>query len=154
MKWTIEMTEEELARKSEIERVLEKRTTQAEAAIKLGLSQRQLRRILQRYRKEGVSGLVSKKRGVPSNRKTNESVMDEVRKFICDPLMSDFGPSLMAEKLEKTKGIRLSKETLRKIMIGEGIWKAKSKKKSEPHYERPRRMHRGELVQIDGSVHA
>ena len=154
MKWTIEMTEEELARKSEIERVLEKRTTQAEAAIKLGLSQRQFRRILQRYRKEGVSGLVSKKRGVPSNRKTNESVMDEVRKFICDPLMSDFGPSLMAEKLEKTKGIRLSKETLRKIMIGEGIWQPKIKKKSEPHYERPRRMHRGELVQIDGSVHA
>ena len=77
MKWTIEMTEEELARKSEIERVMEKRTTQAEAAIKLGLSERQFRRILQRYRKEGVSGLVSKKRGVPSNRKTNESVMDE-----------------------------------------------------------------------------
>ena len=58
------MTEEELARKSEIERVTEKRSTQSEAAIKLGLSQRQLRRILQRYRKEGVSGLVSKKRGV------------------------------------------------------------------------------------------
>ena len=98
MTWTIEMNSKELARKSEIERVLEKRTTQAKAAIKLGLSQRQFRRILQRYRKEGVSGLVSKKRGVPSNRKTDESVMAEVRKFICNPQMSDFGPSLMAEK--------------------------------------------------------
>ena len=154
MTWTIEMNNKELARKSEIERVLEKRTTQAKAAIKLGLSQRQFRRILQRYRKEGVSGLVSKKRGVPSNRKTDESVMAEVRKFICNPQMSDFGPSLMAEKLEDAKGIRLSKETLRKVMKAEGIWKPKPKKKKEPHYERPRRMHRGELVQIDGSVHA
>lgn len=153
MKWTIEMTEEELTRKSEIERVLERRSTQAEAASKLGLSQRQFRRILKRFRKDGVSGLISKKRGAPSNRKTDETVMAEVRKFICDPLMSDFGPSLMAEKLEAAKGIRLSKETLRKVMKAEGIWKAKSKKKKEPHYARPRRIHRGELVQIDGSIH-
>ena len=58
------MIEEELAQKSEIERFMEKRSTHAEAAIKLGLSQRQFRRILQRYRKVGASGLVSKKRGV------------------------------------------------------------------------------------------
>ena len=121
MKWTIEMTEEELTRKSEIERVLERRSTQAEAASKLGLSQRQFRRILKRFRKDGVSGLISKKRGAPSNRKTDETVMAEVRKFICDPLMSDFGPSLMAEKLEAAKGIRLSKETLRKVMKTEKI---------------------------------
>lgn len=148
------MNNQELRRKTEIERVLEKRTTQSNAASKLGLSERQFRRILQSYRKEGVSGIVSKKRGIPSNRKTEETVMEEVRRFICDPLRLDFGPTLMAEKLAEAKGIRMSKETLRKTMIGEGIWKARHKKKSEPHYERPRRIHCGELVQIDGSVHA
>ena len=40
------------------------------------------------------------------------------------------------------------------MMMEAGVWKAKVKKKVEPHYARPRRMHRGELVQIDGSEHA
>ena len=68
--------------------------------------------------------------------------------------MLGFGPTLLAEKLEEYKGIRLSKETLRKTMIQAGVWKAKVKKKVEPHYARPRMEHRGELVQIDGSEHA
>jgi len=75
-----------------------------------------------------------------------------VREFISDPIMKGFGPTLMAEKLAIKKGIRLSKETVRKKMI-EGVWAAKTKKKKEPHYSRPRRRHRGKLVQIDGSKH-
>lgn len=154
MTWTIEMSKEELARKTEIERVTERRTTQAEAACRLGISQRHFRRILQRYRQEGLSGLVSKKRGNPSNRKTSAAVLEEVRRFISDPRRSDFGPTLMAEKLEKMKGIQLSKETVHKVMIAEGVWKPKRKKKVAVHFERERRKHRGELVQIDGSCHA
>jgi predicted DNA-binding protein (UPF0251 family) len=46
MKWTIEMSNEELARKTELERVLDQRKTQKEAASKLGMSERQFRRIL------------------------------------------------------------------------------------------------------------
>ena len=48
------MNSKELTRKSEIELMLEKRSTQAKAASKLELSQRQYRRILQGYRMEGV----------------------------------------------------------------------------------------------------
>jgi transposase len=154
MKWTIEMSNEELHRKSEIENVLENRGSQKEAAHKLGISERHFRRILQRYRKEGLAGIVSKKRGVPSNRRLSQDIREVVERFINEPLMKGFGPSLMAEKLEEYKGIRLSKETLRKTMIQAGVWKAKVKKKIEPHYARPRREHRGELVQIDGSEHA
>ena len=91
MTWTIEMNNQELCRKTEIERVLEKRTTQSNAASKLGLSERQFRRKLRGYREKGVSGIVSKKRGIPSNRKTEETVMEAVRSFICDPLRLDFG---------------------------------------------------------------
>ena len=154
MKWTIEMSNEELLRKSAIEGVLERRESQKKVSIRLGISERQFRRILQRYRREGISGLVSKKRGVPSNRKTKESIRVMVEDFINDPLMKGFGPTLMAEKLEEIKEIRLSKETVRKMMMEAGVWKAKVKKKVEPHYARARRKHRGELVQIDGSEHA
>ncbi len=82
------------------------------------------------------------------------AIREVVDNFINDPLLKGFGPTLMAEKIEQMKGIRLSKETLRKMMIEAGVWKAKVKKKAEPHYARPRRKHRGELVQIDGSEHA
>lgn len=97
----------------------------------------------QRYRLEGVTGLVSRKRGVPSNRKMEAAIREIVDNFINDPLVKSFGPTLMAEKVEQMKAIRLSKETLRKMMIEAGVWKSKVKKKVEPHYARPRRKHRG-----------
>jgi transposase len=154
MKRTIEMSNKELARKTEVERVLDQRNTQREASKKLGMSERQFRRILRRYRQEGDGGLVSRKRGKPSNRKTDAKIREVVRKFVCEPIMAGFGPTLMTEKLEAMSGIRLSKETIRRLMIESGIWQAKVKKEVEPHYSRPRRKSRGELVQIDGSEHA
>jgi transposase len=154
MKKTIEMNAKELACKAEIERLEEKRTSQKEAAARLGVSERQFRRKLQRYRLEGVAGLVSRKRGVPSNRKTGVAIREIVEDFINDPLVNGFGPTLMAEKIEQMKGIRLRKETERKIIIEAGVWKSKVKKQVEPHYARPRKKYCGELVQIDGSEHA
>lgn len=91
------MNNEELLRKSAIERVLEKRESQKVASVRLGISERQFRRLLQHYRRECLSGLVSKKRGVPSNRKTKESIREIVENFINDPLVRGFGPTLMAE---------------------------------------------------------
>ena len=154
MTWTIEMSNKELQRKSVIEGVLEKRESQREASIRLGISERHFRRILQRYRKEGVAGIVSKKRAVPSNRRISEDIRAIVDAFVNDPRMRGFGPTLMAEKLEEYKGIHLCKETVRKMMMAAGVWEAKVKKKVEPHYARPRKAHRGELVQIDGCKHA
>jgi transposase len=154
MTWTIAMSSKELARKTAVERVLDRRITQKQAASNLGISERQFRRILQSYRQEGNGGLVSKKRGKPSNRRTEMEVRERVRDFIREPIMKGFGPTLMAEKLGKQKGICLSKETVRRMMIEAGVWEAKTKKKSEIHPARPRRMSRGELVQIDGSEHA
>jgi len=57
MTWTIEMSNKELDRKSEIENVLEKRESQKEAALKLDISERHFRRILLRYRKEGLAAV-------------------------------------------------------------------------------------------------
>ena len=147
------MNGKEISRKTEVERVLDHRITQKEAAKKVGTSERQFRRILRRYRQEGEGGLVSRKRGKPSNRRKEAGIREAVREFIEGPIMQGFGPTLMAEKLEIKKGIRLSKETIRRLMIESGVWEAKTKKKIEPHYSRPRRKHRGELVQIDGSDH-
>ena len=105
----------------------------------------------QSKKEEGDEGLVSRKRGKPSNHRMDIEIGDKVREFIKRLIMKGFGPTMMAEKLEMQKGICLSKETVRRMVIAEDIREAKSKKKEEPHLSRARRNKRGELVQIDGS---
>jgi transposase len=154
MKWTIAMTQEELKRKTIIECAIDKRITQRAGAEKLGTSERHFRRMLARYRKDGDIGLVSGHRGKPGNRKLGEEKRQTILEFIADPVFHDFGPTLLKEKLEETKGIVVCKETLRQVMIEEGRYQPKIKKKKKAHPLRERRCRRGELVQIDGSYHA
>jgi len=154
MKWTIAMTQEELNRKTIIEQAIDKRITQKVGAEKLGTSERHMRRLISRYRRYGDMGLVSEHRGKPSNHRMGEAKRDAIVKFIEDPIFADFGPTLLKEKLEEMKGLLISKETLRQIMIEEGKHQPKIKKKKRAHPQRERRCRRGELVQIDGSYHA
>jgi transposase len=72
MNRTLEMSSEELFRKTIVERVLDGRMTQKEGAETLKVTERHSRRILKRYRQEGDAGLASRKRGQVSNRKTDE----------------------------------------------------------------------------------
>jgi transposase len=99
------MSSNELARKTEVERALDHRITQREAANKLGITERQFRRILQRYRQEGDKGLVSRKRRKPRNRRMDIEIGDKAREFIKQSIMKGFGSTLMAEKLGIQKGI-------------------------------------------------
>lgn len=65
----------------------------------------------------------------------------------------DFGPTLAHEKLTEIHDLRLSRESVRRIMVAEGLWKPKRAKRAETHPMRERRACFGELVQIDGSDH-
>jgi hypothetical protein len=65
-----------------------------------------------------------------------------------------FGPTLACEKLSERDGVQVSKETVRQILIAEGLHQPKTRKKDRIHPLRERRKQRGELVQIDGSYHA
>jgi CRP-like cAMP-binding protein len=56
MKWTIAMTQEELHRKTILDRAIDKRITQKEGAEALQISERHFRRILSRYRQQGNLG--------------------------------------------------------------------------------------------------
>lgn len=154
MKWTIAMTQEELYRKTIIEQAIDKRVTQKQGAENLGISERHFRRLLSRYREKGDIGLVSDHRGKPSNHRLAEGKRQAILEFIGDPVYHDFGATLLKEKLEEFQGIVVSKETLRQMMIEEGIYRPKIQKKKKAHPQRERRERRGELVQIDGSYHA
>ena len=130
-----------------------KQITQAKAAERMGVSERWVRELLRRKKNEGDGVVVHRLRGRPSNRKVPERMRSRVLRLI-EREYRDFGPTLIAEYLESEHGLRVGKETVRKWMIGAGVWKPKRARVGQVHSWRARRESRGELVQWDTSVHA
>jgi len=146
------MSTKELSRLEVMQRMKEKRLIQKEAATILGLSIRQIKRLWRKYQKEGAKGLISQRRGGASNNRIDAGVSQKALDLI-KKKYADFGPTLAHEKLLEIHKIRISRESVRKIMITEGMWKPRRAKKSSVHQMRERRACLGELVQIDGSDH-
>jgi transposase len=116
------------------------------------LSIRQVKRLLKAYRRGGAKGLVSKRRGRPSNNRLAE----ETKRKVLDLLTSKykgFRPTLAHEKMVDLEGLKISDESVRRLMIAEGLWKAKKARKVAVHQMQERRACFGELIQIDGSPH-
>ena len=149
----LSMSTKELSRLEVMQRLKDKRLIQKEAAVMLGLSIRQIKRLWQKYQKQGAKGLINKRRGQASNNRIDagerQKVLDLIKKKY-----SDFGPTLAHEKLTELHKLTISRESVRKLMIEEGLWKPRRAKKAAVHQMRERRACFGELVQIDGSDHA
>lgn len=147
----IEMSGKEVKRLEVLCQVSDRVVSQGMAAQVLGLTVRQVRRLQRRYEAAGAAGLVSRRRGRPSNRR----IADEIKAAALARLRecyADFGPTLAAEYLRED-GLQVSKETLRGWMIEAGLWQAAKGRRVCLHPPRPRRPRCGELVQIDGSPH-
>ena len=148
----LSMSQKELNRVDVIRDVCEKRLTQINAAKLLNLTRRQVQRLVNQYRCNGASGLVSLRRGQPSNRRFSPEFKRNALDIIKDKY-ADFGPTFANEKLLEKHNIKLSSEALRHWMIAEGLWKSRAKPKPKTYQPRYRRECLGELVQIDGSHH-
>ena len=123
----------------------------AKAADLLGVSYRQVLRIWQRFLAEGSLGLKHGLRDQVSNRRIETGRRDRVLELY-QAKYGDFGPTLAVEYLRKDDGEDLSQETLRRWLIGAGLWQPR--RRGAVHRQwRERRAHWGELVQMDGSEH-
>ena len=147
------MSNQEITRLEAMQRIKDKRLTQKEAGQMLGISTRQVKRLYQAYRKKGAKGLISARRGKPSKNRLDAGIVQQALDLIKEKY-ADFGPTLAHEKLAEVHQIQVSRESVRRIMIAEGMWKPKRAKKPPVHQMRERRACFGELVQIDGSDHA
>ena len=152
MEELISLSHKELDKLSVIERVERGELSQIEAASVLNRSTRQIRRLLVRYRKQGEQGLVSCRRGKPSNNRLSNTRREEIITIIASQY-EDFGPTLANEMLAERHNIHVSAETVRQLMTERGIWRAKARRGANAHPMRERRSKRGELIQIDGSPH-
>ena len=127
--------------------------TQRQAAEELGLSVRQVKRLVRSLKKHGDKAVIHGLRGRPSNQRIEKSVEQEATQILSADLYKGFGPTLAAEYLADKHDIEVSKETVRQWMIRAKLWRAKEQKEKVRHERRPRRSRCGELVQWDTSEH-
>lgn len=135
----ITMSRKELGRLEALLDLSESRITAARAARLIGVSARQVFRLLRAYRAWGAEGLVSRRRGRPSNRRYHDEIREAALATIRERY-PDFGPTLAAEKLAETHGLKVSRETLRGWMIDTGLWLARQQRR---RFRQPKAAPRG-----------
>ncbi len=145
------MSVKEIERIKVLAQVVDKKISQALAAKKLRISERQFRRILKIFKLQGEKGIISKKRAKMSNHFIEKSIKSKALTIVAENY-PDFGPTLANEYLKKNHQIYVSKETLRIWMIKAHLWIPRSSN-TKKHPLRERKKCFGELIQIDGSHH-
>ena len=146
----INLQEDTMDRIIVMQKIVDKKMTQEEGSLEVGVSERQVRRLLKRFRAEGYTGIIPRQKS--GRRKLEEGFRAGVMSLMRGPYRG-FGPTFGAEKLEERDGLKVSRETLRRWMIEEGLWEGKKQKKVRIYQGRKRRPRFGELVQLDGSYH-
>lgn len=147
------MTQADRDRLVTLKKAKKKLITQREAAEELGVSERQVRRLLWALKKRGDKAVIHGLRGMPSKRRIDEEVEKDAVKVLSAEVYRGFGPTLAAEYLGKKHGIEASKETVRQWMMSGKLWQGKTEKVKDVHLWRLRRSRCGELVQWDTSEH-
>jgi hypothetical protein len=150
----ITLTMKEINRYDIIKRLVARKIGEEEARKLMKLrSVRQVRRIKKRVREEGVQGIGHRSRNKPGNRKFNLQHINRIITLIKKNYM-DFKPTFASEKLLEHHQVKINRESLRQLMIKEGLWKPKSRKKPKNrHVWRARKDNAGEMQQFDGSYH-
>jgi transposase len=148
----VTMSRKELGRLEALVDLEAGRTTVALAASLIGVGERQMYRLLKAYGARGAEGLVSRRRGRPSNRRYDDAIREAALAAIRERY-ADFGPTLAAEKLAEVHGLKLGRETVRRWMAVAGLWVPRKERAPRVQQPRHRRDRLGELVQVDGCEH-
>lgn len=145
------MSDKERKQMKVLERVKQGEITQAEAAARLRISDRWLREKYRRYKRLGDVGLVHGNRGKVSPNRWSQEEKDLLITLL-EKEWEGFGPTFAAQKLEEIYHIKVSPETVRKVMIETFLWIPKRvKQKHRKHRERKPML--GMMIQLDGSPH-
>src|SRR5258708_406930 len=129
-----------------IQGLIDGQLKQNAVATRLGLTTRQVRRLVRQYEQQGPVGLISKLRNRPSNRRLKSDVAEHAF-GILRSTYPDFGPTLAAEKLRERHGVDLAVETVRSLMVAGGLWLPRRLRAPKIQQPRSRRACLGELVQ-------
>lgn len=128
------------------------RMTASEAARSLGLSERQVRRLLAAYRQEGAAAVIHGNRGhTPIN-----ALAPDVRQTIIDLALTTyhgFNQTHFTEKLQTEHGLVVSRATVQRVLSEAGVKSPRHHRHPVHRSRRERRPRPGMLLQVDGSHH-
>ena len=146
------MTQREQQRAMALNRVAAGEWTQAEAAVSLGLSERQVRRLLGAYRERGPAALVHGNRDRTAAHTLSEATRAQVRR-LAQERYAGFNDVHLTEKLTEVEGLRVSREAVRRLLRGAAIASPRKRRPPTHRSRRERRAQEGMLLQADGSRH-
>jgi len=148
----ITLTMKDEKRIAVIQRVFREELTVVEAAMVLGVSERQCYRIKARVKQQGVKGVVHGNRGRPSRHKVKEKTVKRVVQLARGKYQG-FNDHHLTEKLKEQEQIELSRERVRRILRAHGIASPKKRRGIKHRSRRERRASEGMMLQVDGSPH-
>ena len=135
-----------------IQRVYRSELTVGQAALIMGLSERQCYRVKARVNKAGAKGVVHGNRGRPCKHKTKEKTVRRVLELARGKYQG-FNDHHLTEKLKEQEAIEVSRELVRRTLRAHGIGSPKKRRGIKHRSRRERRAAEGIMLQIDGSPH-
>src|SRR5512139_3681255 len=148
----ITLTMEEEKRLDVIQRVYRNELTVGQAAVVLGLSERQCYRVKARVNKAGAKGVVHGNRGRPCKHKTKDKTVRRVLELARGKYQG-FNDHHLTEKLKEQESISLSREMVRRTLRAHGIGSPNKRRGLKHRSRRERRAAEGTMLQVDGSPH-
>src|SRR5258708_18553361 len=135
-----------------LKKAKKKLITQKEAAEELGISEREVRRLLSKLKKCGDKAVVHALRGQPSNRKIDEKIQQQAVQILSQPAYRGFRPTLASEHLSKHHELEASRETVRHWMMEAKLWKPRRQGVEKGHMWRVPRCRWGGLGRRSASA--
>jgi transposase len=132
--------------------VLEGHIGLGEAGERMGITYRQAKRLKRAAARDGPGGLVHGNRG----RRTTNALDDDVRATILELSQTQypsFNDTHFTQKLATAEGIRVSRETVRRIRREAGIAPKRRRRPPRHRARRQRKPQEGMMVIWDGSAH-
>ena len=152
MRETVTLNRKEQTRLMVLAQVDRCELTPPQAAEVLCLSERQVWRMLAAYRQEGVAALAHGNRGRTPSNTVEPTVRQQVVAF-AQSAYAGCNHQHLSELLAEREGIRLSRSTLRRILLGAGLPSPRTRRAPQHRRRRERLPQEGMLLQLDASLH-
>ncbi len=123
-----------------------------DAAGLMQVSIRQVRRLRAGYRREGTAGLVHGNRGRRLRNAVDVEVTQRVVRLASEKYRG-VNQQHLTELLEEEHEIRLSRSTVRRVLLSGGIRSPRTRRAPKHRSRRERKPREGMLLQVDGSPH-
>ena len=144
-------TMNEIKRISIIQSVIDKKRTQKEAAAALNISERQVRKIVKRFKEEGPDGIKHKNKLNKPSHAFSDEFKQKIIKLKLSENYIDTNFSHFKDLLEEREHIKISYSALYNILKNDNIKSKKSHRTKKIHRRRKRKECEGMLVQTDGT---